>query len=148
VAPALARGAVVITDRYVDSTLAYQGAGRALLDRDVERIARWATDDLRPHLTVVLDLAPEQGLTRFEERDRIEGESVEFHERVREMFLQLATSSPEHYLVVDARRPVDEITAEIQARLRPLLDQAKRTQSSLPGESTLVDDAAHRRSDA
>ena len=80
----------MVTDRYVDSTLAYQGAGRALVDREVERIARWATGDLRPHLTVVLDLPPEQGLTRFEERDRIEGESVDFHERVREMFLRLA----------------------------------------------------------
>ena len=126
VAPALARGAVVVTDRYVDSTLAYQGAGRDLADREVERVARWATGDLRPHLTVLLDLPPEQGLTRFEERDRIEAESVEFHERVREMFLQLAALAPEHYLVVDARRPVEEITAEIRSRLSPLLDQATR----------------------
>src|SRR3954453_14191079 len=99
-APALARGAVVITDRFVDSTLAYQGAGRDLVDREVDRIARWATADLRPHLTVVLDLPPQQGLTRFEERDRIEAESVSFHERVREMFLRLASGSPEHYLVL------------------------------------------------
>ncbi len=126
VAPALARGSVVVTDRYVDSTLAYQGAGRDLVDREVERVARWATADLRPHLTVLLDLSPQQGLTRFEERDRIESESVEFHERVREMFLQLAGSLPEHYLVVDARRPVEEIAGEIRTRLRPLLDQAVR----------------------
>jgi dTMP kinase len=126
VAPALARGAVVLTDRYVDSTLAYQGAGRDLVDREVERVARWATADLRPHLTVLLDLPPQQGLTRFEERDRIEGESVEFHERVRQMFLRLAGASPEHYLVVDARLPVDEIAAAIEARVRPLLDQAAR----------------------
>ena len=126
VAPGLARGAVVVTDRYVDSTLAYQGAGRDLVDRDVERVARWATGDLRPHLTVVLDLPPQQGLTRFEERDRIEAESVEFHERVRQMFLQLATGSPEHYLIVDARRSVEEIAGEILRRLRPLLDQAVR----------------------
>jgi dTMP kinase len=131
IAPALSRGAVVITDRYVDSTLAYQGAGRALADREVERVARWATGDLRPHLTVVLDLPPQHGLTRFEERDRIEGESVEFHERVREMFLQLASGSPEHYLVVDARRPVAEVTGEIQARLRPLLSHAKRSAPEL-----------------
>ena len=126
VAPALARGAVVVTDRYVDSTLAYQGAGRDLVDRDVERVARWATGDLRPHLTVLLDLPPEQGLTRFEERDRIEAESVDFHERVRQMFLQLAGVAPEHYLVVDARRPVEEIAGEIRSRLRPLLEQATR----------------------
>ena len=126
VAPALARGEVVLTDRYVDSTLAYQGAGRNLDDRELEQVARWATGDLRPHLTVVLDLPPDQGLTRFDGRDRIEAESVEFHERVREMFLQLASASPEHYLVVDARLPVEEITDRIRARLVPLLGQARR----------------------
>lgn len=126
VAPALARGAVVVTDRYVDSTLAYQGAGRDLVDHEVERVARWATGDLRPHLTVLLDLPPQQGLTRFEERDRIESESLEFHERVRQMFLHLAGTAPEHYLVVDARRPVEQIAGEIRSRLRPLLDQAVR----------------------
>ena len=94
VLPALRRGAVVVTDRYVDSTLAYQGAGRDLADEEVERIARWATGDLRPHLTVLLDLEPRAGLTRFEERDRIEGESLEFHERVRSMFLRLAAGRP------------------------------------------------------
>jgi dTMP kinase len=133
VAPALARGAVVVTDRYVDSTLAYQGAGRALLDREVERIARWATGDLRPNLTIVLDLPPAQGLTRFEERDRIEGESVEFHERVRDMFLQLATGQPEHYVVVDARAPIEAIATEIRARVEPLLEAATRTR---PEEAT------------
>jgi len=143
-APALARGAVVVTDRYVDSTLAYQGAGRALVDRDVERIARWATGDLRPNLTVVLDLPPQQGLSRFEARDRIEGESVEFHERVREMFLQLATGRPEHYVVVDGRQAVEEISAEIRARLEPLLDGATRNASATaPGPaSALVDDGS------
>ena len=129
VVPALARGAVVVTDRYVDSTLAYQGAGRDLADREVERVARWATGDLRPHLTVLLDLPPQSGLTRFEERDRIEAESADFHERVRERFLHLATGSPEHYLVLDARRPVAELTAEVVARLRPLLGQATRVAS-------------------
>ncbi len=141
VAPALARGAVVVTDRYVDSTLAYQGAGRALLDRDVERIARWATGDLRPNLTIVLDLPPAQGLTRFEERDRIEGESVEFHERVRDMFLQLATGQPEHYVVVDARAPIEAIATEIRARVEPLLEAATRTR---PEEATRSSaDSAH-----
>ena len=127
VLPALARGEVVITDRYVDSTLAYQGAGRALDVAEVEQVARWATGDLRPHLTVVLDLPPQQGLTRFEERDRIEAESVAFHERVREMFLRLATGSPEHYVVIDARLPVDEVARHIQARVRPLLGHAVRS---------------------
>lgn len=140
VAPALARGAVVITDRYVDSTLAYQGAGRALPDREVERIARWATGDLRPHLTVLLDLPPQTGLTRFEERDRIEGESVDFHERVRRAFLQLASAQPENYLIVDARLPIEEIATAIRARVVPLLAQATRQQ--VDPAHTLVDGTA------
>ena len=126
VLPALARGAVVVTDRYVDSTLAYQGAGRDLADDEVEKIARWATGDLRPHLTVLLDLEPAAGLTRFEERDRIEGESVAFHERVRSMFLRLAAAQPEHYLVVDARQPVEEIERLVRERVEPMLGQAVR----------------------
>jgi dTMP kinase len=135
VAPALARGAVVVTDRYVDSTLAYQGAGRALEERELETVARWATGNLRPHLTVVLDLPPDQGLTRFAGRDRIEAESLDFHERVREMFLELAAEASEHYLVVDARSPVAEISAQIQARVRPLLRQATRPSVGLTGRS-------------
>jgi dTMP kinase len=121
VLPALARGEVVITDRYVDSSLAYQGAGRDLLVADVERVNRWATGDLRPHLTVVLDLAPEAGLGRFTERDRIEGESVEFHQRVRQGFLDLAAADPDHYVVLDARAPIEEIAAVIRARVGELL---------------------------
>jgi len=126
VLPALARGEVVITDRYVDSTLAYQGAGRTLAVDEVEQVARWATLDLRPHLTVVLDLEPEHGLGRFDERDRIEGESAEFHLRVREFYLALASADPEHYLVVDARRPADEIADVVLTRVEPLLTQAAR----------------------
>ncbi len=126
VLPALGRGAVVITDRYVDTALAYQGAGRALDQAEVERVNRWATGDLRPHLTVVLDVAPEQGLGRFEERDRIEGESVEFHRRARQAFLDLAAADPEHYLVLDAHDEVEAIAAAIRERLTPLLSQARR----------------------
>jgi dTMP kinase len=126
VRPALERGQVVITDRYVDSTLAYQGAGRSLDVAEVEEVARWATGDLRPHLTVVLDLEPSAGLGRFEGRDRIEGESLEFHRRVREAFVAMAAASPEHYLVLDARSPIAEIHAAIMTRLRPLLTQAVR----------------------
>jgi dTMP kinase len=127
VAPALERGEVVITDRYVDSLLAYQGAGRPLDVAEVEHVARWATHDLRPHLTVVLDVAPEQGLGRFAERDRIEGESPEFHARVRDAFLTMAEADPDHYLVLDARRPVDEVAAAVWQRVEPLLTQAARS---------------------
>ncbi len=126
VQPALDRGEVVITDRYVDTTLAYQGAGRELRIEEVEAVARWATHGLRPHLTVVLDVDPGEGLGRFEGRDRIEAESLDFHERARQSFLALAAQDPDHYLVLDARRPVDELAQAIDARLAPLLGQAKR----------------------
>ena len=126
VLPALERGEVVITDRYVDSMLAYQGVGRPLDVDEVEHVARWATHDLRPHLTVVLDLEPAHGLGRFDERDRIEGESLEFHLRVRDGFLRMAKADPDHYLVLDARAEIDEIAAQVRARVEPLLAKAAR----------------------
>lgn len=126
VLPALERGDVVITDRYVDSTLAYQGAGRSLVPDEVEHVARWATHDLRPHLTVVLDLDPRRGLSRFAGRDRIEGESIEFHERVRDAFVAMAEADPEHYLVLDARADIDAIATQVRDRVAPLLGRAVR----------------------
>jgi dTMP kinase len=125
VRPALARGAVVITDRYVDSMLAYQGVGREL-GADVERTARWATGDLRPHLTVVLDVDPGLGLGRFDTQDRIEAESHAFHHRVRESFLTLARSDPDHYLVVDARLEAEAIAAKVRERVLANLPLASR----------------------
>jgi dTMP kinase len=119
--PALKAGAVVITDRYVDSALAYQGSGRDLDLDDVERVNRWATDDLRPNLTILLDLPPKRGLGRFEERDRIEAQSHDFHERVRTAFLELAAAEPQHYLVLDATQEREQIALQIQARLLPML---------------------------
>lgn len=121
VRPALEREAVVITDRYVDTSLAYQGTGRGIDAAELEHVLRWATGDLRPHLTVVLDVEPSAGLGRFEERDRIEAESLDFHERARSGFLALAAANPEHYLVLDARQPVEEIAAAIQTRVGELL---------------------------
>ncbi len=121
VLPALARGAVVVTDRYVDSSLAYQGAGRDLDPVELERVLRWATRDLRPDLTVLLDLAPEAGLGRFDGRDRIEAEGPEFHERVRQEFLALAAADPDHYLVLDARAAREEIAEAVAARVDDLL---------------------------
>ena len=119
--PALERGEVVVTDRYVDSTLAYQGAGRAIPEEELAAIARWATCDLRPHLTVLLDQEPDHGLDRFTGRDRIEGEPVEFHQRVRQHFVSLAQVDPDHYLVLDAREPIATIHGQIRGRGEGLL---------------------------
>ena len=126
VRPALERGQVVITDRYVDTSLAYQGAARGLRVEELEPVLRWATGGLRPHLTVVLDVDPVAGLGRFEGRDRIEAESVEFHRRARAGFLDLAAADPDHYVVLDARAPVEEIAETVHTRLRPLLGGASR----------------------
>jgi len=120
--PALARGAVVITDRYVDSSLAYQGAGRALPVAEIARLNTWATGGRMPDLTVLLDMDPMQGLARrARSADRLEAEPAEFHARVRAGFLALASADPGRYLVIDAERPAEEITREITARIRELL---------------------------
>ncbi|WP_042282225.1 dTMP kinase [Nocardiopsis alba] len=120
--PALRRGAVVISDRYIDSMLAYQGAGRSLDTEEVQEISSWATQGLVPDLTVLLDVRPEDGLSRLGgPADRIESESVEFHDRVRKGFRALAEEHPERYLVLDAREPQEKIAREIQRRVRPLL---------------------------
>lgn len=126
VRPALERGAVVITDRYVDSLLAYQGSGRDLVPTEVEQVARWATADLRPHLTVLLDVEPTSGLGRFDTQDRIEAESVAFHERVRGSFQALAQADADHYLVVDAHLAREAIAAQVRERLAAVLPLAER----------------------
>jgi dTMP kinase len=132
VKPALARGAVVVTDRYVDSTLAYQGAGRDLDTSEVERIARWATTDMRPHLTVLLDVEPGLGLRRVGSSDqvgsldRLESEPVTFHERVRRAFLALAAADPDHYLVVDGGLDRDALAVLVRERVQPCLGLATR----------------------
>ena len=109
VQPALRRGAVVVCDRYVDSMLAYQGAGRVLALDEVEQVARWATGDLRPHLTVVLDTELAEAVHAKADLDRLEAAGEVFHERARQFFLELAAREPEHYLVLDARASRDEI---------------------------------------
>jgi dTMP kinase len=120
--PALDRGAVVVTDRYVDSSLAYQGAGRKLPAAEVERVNQWATGGLVPDLTVLLDMPPAHGLgRRARSADRLEAEPLDFHERVRSGFLGLARAEPQRYLVLDASRPAAELSREIQERIRDML---------------------------
>ena len=126
VRPALQRGAVVVCDRYVDSMLAYQGAGRVLQLGDLERIARWATEDLRPDLTVVLDAELRDGLHAKSNKDRLESAGDGFHERTRRFFLELARQEPERYLVLNARASREEIAAQVTARVAPLLTPARQ----------------------
>jgi dTMP kinase len=117
ITPALDRGDVVITDRYFDSSIAYQGAGRVLEPAEVARISRWATESLFPTLTIVIDQPAEVGIGRLKSRDRLEAEPLEFHERVRQEFLQLADQDPERYLVVDGTQSIDEIHEAIIKRV-------------------------------
>lgn len=132
VRPALERGAVVISDRYIDSSVAYQGAGRDLSPTEIARINRWATDGLVPHLTVLLDVSPEIARERFTEApDRLESEPAEFHARVRSGFLTLAASDPGRYLVVDAGQEPEAVSTVVRHRLDqmlPLSEQEIREQ--------------------
>lgn len=115
--PALSRGEIVITDRYLDSSIAYQGAGRILQPNEVARISRWATESLTPILTIILDLPAEIGLSRLEGADRLEQEPLAFHERVRREFINLSNVDPERYFVVDATQHVDRIAEQIKGRV-------------------------------
>ncbi|MFD3910677.1 dTMP kinase [Streptomyces sp. NPDC058603] len=122
VRPALERGAIVISDRYIDSSVAYQGAGRDLSPTEIARISRWATDGLVPHLTVLLDVSPETARERFTEApDRLESEPAEFHQRVRSGFLTLAAADPTRYLVVDAGQEPESVTTVVRHRLDQML---------------------------
>ncbi|GAA3790317.1 hypothetical protein GCM10022226_06550 [Sphaerisporangium flaviroseum] len=120
--PALERGAMVTCDRYVDSSLAYQGAGRELEAQDVAKVNSWATGGLVPDLTVLIDVPPSVGLARLgSPADRIESEPLEFHERVRREFRALAAADPDRYLVVDGTQPQEQISLLIQDRIREIL---------------------------
>src|SRR5215831_13318867 len=120
--PALERGAVVVTDRFVDSSLAYQGRGRNLPIAEIAGLNQWATGGLRPDLTILLDLPPLAGLVRrAPSADRLEAEPTEFHQRVRQGFLAQARAEPHRYMVLDATRPPEELSREIQDRVRDML---------------------------
>jgi len=124
VRPALERGEMVVQDRYLDSSVAYQGAGRVLGATEVRDLSLWATEGLLPDLTILLDLDESTGKARLGERttyDRLEAEADHFHARVRAAYLTLAAEEPERFLVIDAREPVDLIAEIIQARVGALL---------------------------
>jgi len=117
--PALRAGDVVITDRYVDSSVAYQGAGRDLGADEIHQIQRWAVDDLEPDLTVVVDISAEEGRRRRgTTHDRLESEADDYHEAVRAHFLAMAAANPDRYLVVDGTVDPEAIHAEVILRCR------------------------------
>ena len=146
--PALDRGAVVISDRYVDSSLAYQGNGRGLSNSDIAQLNSWATGGRMPDLTILLDMPPEAGLgRRARSADRLEAEPPEFHRRVRAGFLALAREDPPRYLVLDATRSVAEISSEIKDRIRQIMpDPVPHTTEANTGSFPAITDqvADHR----
>ena len=116
--PALERGAVVLGDRYIDSSLAYQGAARSLGVDEIASLSAWATRGLYPSLTFLLDLPPEVGARRRTDApDRMERESMDFHERVRHQYLRLADAEPERIVVIDAVGTIEEVFSEIRGVL-------------------------------
>ncbi|MBH0117380.1 dTMP kinase [Salinibacterium sp. NG253] len=127
VRPALERGEIVVQDRYIDSSEAYQGAGRVLGSDEVRELSLWATQNLLPDVTVLLDLDPVDSRKRLDSArtryDRLEAEKQEFHTRVRDAFLERAAKEPERILVVDAASGIDEIATTIRERIQNHLPQ-------------------------
>lgn len=122
--PALARGAWVLSDRFTDATYAYQGGGRGLSKSVIEQLEQLVQGDLRPDLTLILDIDVELGLNRARQRgelDRFESETIGFFERVRAAYRQRAQVAPERYAVVDAGKTLPEVQAEIDRVLAALL---------------------------
>ncbi len=147
VRPALERGAIVISDRYIDSSVAYQGAGRDLAPTEIARISRWATSGLVPHLTVLLDVDPATARERFTEApDRLEC-GAEFHERVRSGFLTLAAADPTRYLVVDAYQEPESITTVVRHRLDQLLPLSEAEIEAIEEARRKAEEEARRKAE-
>ncbi|MFQ4150093.1 dTMP kinase [Arthrobacter sp. LAPM80] len=148
IAPAIARGEIVISDRYADSSIAYQGAGRDLGTGAIAKLSDWATDGLWPDLTVLLDVTPEQGRDRRTAgnaaEDRLESEPDEFHSTIRTAFLDLAVEFPHRYLVLPASAPVHELAASIAERVTTLLSRIRNTEEPTTPETA----AGRHRADA
>ncbi len=125
VRPALERGDVVVQDRFFDSSVAYQGAGRVLSEDEVRDLSLWAVEDLRPNLTIVLDVPAEVARARRDSTrdvyDRLEAEADDFHERVRQAYHRLAGAEPERIVIVDGELPAEEIHQQIVSRVQSLL---------------------------
>ncbi|MFI5803744.1 dTMP kinase [Streptomyces sp. NPDC051561] len=145
VRPALERGAVVITDRYIDSSVAYQGAGRDLAPTEIARMSRWATHGLVPQLTVLLDVSPETARERFTEApDRLESEPPEFHARVRAGFLTLAAADASRYLVVDAGQEPEAVSTVVRHRLDQMLPMSEQEIAAAAAARKAAEEEARR----
>ncbi|MET0590001.1 MAG: dTMP kinase [Naasia sp.] len=126
VRPALERGEVVVQDRYLDSSVAYQGAGRVLDAAEIRGLSLWAAEGLLPDVTILLDLDESASRRRIEGRDRfdrLEAEAADFHRRVRDGYLGLAAAEPDRFLVLDAARPADELERDVRGRIEALLSR-------------------------
>jgi dTMP kinase len=121
VVPALQAGQIVVCDRYIDSVIAYQGAGRTLDLEEIRRLARWSVSGLAPDLTVLMDVPVAEAFAGKEDLDRIESAGADFHARVRRHFLDLAAEQPQRYLVVNGRGEKDEVAAQILTRVDELI---------------------------
>lgn len=129
VRPALERGEVVVQDRYLDSSVAYQGVARGLGAAEVRDISLWATESLLPDLTILLDIDEKAGRERLDSSrtryDRLEAEEQEFHARVRAAYLELAKAEPERFLIADAAASVQDIAIVVRERVSALLDKSQ-----------------------
>lgn len=133
VSPALARGEVVLGDRYIDSSVAYQGAGRELAEEQIRRLSEWATEGLQPDLTILLDAPAELAQKRVREGesgpDRLESEQSSFHERVRQKYLALAEREPRRWAIIDASDTLDVVEAQIRRAILRLLNHPSESGS-------------------
>ncbi|MFE6968797.1 dTMP kinase [Isoptericola sp. NPDC057653] len=143
VRPALERGAVVVTDRYLDSSVAYQAGGRELSEEEIEALSLWATRDLLPDVTVLLDLDPVVGAARLSGApDRLERAGDEFHRRTRETFLRRAAADPERWVVVDAAAPLDDVQAQVRVDVAARLDLTPVVEEAVSDAVAEADEAA------
>ncbi len=149
--PSLDEGAIVITDRYIDSTIAYQAAGRSFDEKTILALSRWATQGLVPHLTIVLDIEPEVSAERMGKRGEsnyLDEENQQFHQRVRQTYLSRAHKEPDRYVVLDASVGADELTGQILQAIRARLPQALVTRDGAAGsDSTVAEVGAEQSAD-
>ncbi|NOV95976.1 dTMP kinase [Isoptericola halotolerans] len=135
VRPALARGAVVVTDRYLDSSVAYQAGGRELAEQEIEDLSRWATGSLLPDVTVLLDLDPVEAAGRLGgPPDRLERAGSDFHRRTREAFLRRAAADPDRWIVMDASAPREDVQAQIRVDVAARLGLTPAVPAHHPAE--------------